>query len=94
MAKKKINMKPNNNRMKSACNNYLHLRIKQVLPYIYSAIALALWYVLDETEEEKYDDIAMLINKSQEIWTECVNSDKNIVEWCEEVTGFDIKNSL
>lgn len=91
--KKKTNMKPKN-RMKDACNNYLHLRIKQVLPYIYSAMALALWNVLDETEDEKVEDIATLISESQEIWTECVNSGRNIVEWCEEVTGFDIKGSV
>lgn len=93
MAKKKNNMKPNN-RMKSAYNNYLRIRINQVLPYIYSSIALALWNVLDEPDEEKYKDIATLISESQVIWNESTNAGKDIVELCEEVTGFDIRNSV
>ena len=91
MAKKKIY---HNNRKQDAACKYLHNRIKLVLPYIYSAIALALWNVLDESEEEKERDIATLINESQIIWDRCVEENKNIVDWCEEVTGFDIRNSV
>lgn len=93
MAKKKIKTKHHKGGMNAACN-YLNMRIKQILPYVYSAIALALWNVLDESEEEKRDDIATLIVESQNIWAECANSNKNIVEWCEEVTGFNIKDSV
>ena len=93
MAKNRNKMKPTNKKMNAACN-YLHQRIKLVLPYIYSAIALALWNVLDESDEEKERDIATLINESQIIWNKCVEENKNIVDWCEEVTGFDIRNSV
>lgn len=93
MAKKKIKTKHNKSGMDAACN-YLHMRIKQILPYIYSAIALALWNVLDESEEEKSNDIITLIVELQNIWTECINNNKNILEWCEEVTGINIKDSV
>ena len=65
-----------------------------ILPYIYSAIALALWNILDEPEEEKYNDIATLIEESQIIWNQCVEEGKDIVDRCEEITGFDIRNSV
>lgn len=50
MKKKKINTMPKNRKMESACD-YIHKKIKYILPYIYSAVVLALWNVLDETEE-------------------------------------------
>lgn len=93
MAKNKNKIKTTNKKMNAACN-YLHQRIKLVLPYIYSAIALALWNILDEPEEEKYNNIAMLIEESQIIWNKCVEDGKNIVDWCEEITGFDIRNGV
>ena len=94
MAKRKrINVKYTHRKMEVACD-YLHKRIKLMLPYVYSAITLALWNILDETEEEKTEDIATLINESQRIWNECVDNNKNIVEWCEEVTGFNIVDGI
>lgn len=91
MAKKKIY---HNNKKQDAACKYLHGRIKLVLPYIYSAIALALWNVLDESNEEKERDITTLINESQIIWNQCVEEGKNIVDWCEEVTGIDVRPGL
>lgn len=82
-----------NRKMEYACE-YIHNKIKYILPYIYSAVALELWNVLDETEEEKTQDIATLILESQEIWQKCVDDGKDIVKWCEEVTGFDIRNGI
>ncbi len=93
MAKRKINMKPMNKKMEVACD-YLHKRIKLILPYIYSAITLALWNVLDEKDEEKTEDIITLINESQRIWNDCVDNNVNIIKWCEEVTGFNIVESI
>ena len=81
-------------RKKLAMCNYLKDRIDKTLPYMYSAIALSLWNVLDETDEEKREDIATIINESQIVWNECVNEDKNIIDWCEEVTGFDIRSGF
>lgn len=78
-------------RKKLAMCNYIKDSIDKTLPYMYSAVALALWNVLDETDEEKRQDIATLINESQIVWTECVNEGKSIIDLCEEVTGFDIR---
>ncbi len=78
-------------RKKLAMCNYLKDRIDKTLPYMYSAVALALWNVLDETDEEKREDITTLINESQIIWNECVNEGKSIIDLCEEVTGFDLR---
>ena len=74
--------------------SYLKDRIDKTLPYMYSAIALAMWNVLDETDEEKREDIATLINESQVVWNECVNECKSIIDWCEEITGFDIRSGF
>ena len=93
MKKKKFKAIPKNRKMELACD-YLHKKIKLVLPYIYSAIALALWNILDESEEEKTEDIATLIQESQVIWQRCVDDGKDIVKWCEEVTGFDIRQGI
>ena len=90
---KKTKTIPKNRKMETECD-YLHSRIKLVLPYIYSAIALALWNVLDETEEEKVKDIATLIQESQEIWEKCANEGISVVKLCEEITGFDIQNGI
>lgn len=81
-------------RKKLAMCNYLKDRINKTLPYMYSAIALAMWNVLDETDEEKREDIATLINESQVVWNECVNEGRDIVDWCEEITGFDIRSGF
>lgn len=82
-----------NRKLNVACE-YLHTRIKQVLPYVYSAVALAMWDVLDETDDEKYEDIATLIQKSYEIWIQCEEEGRDILKWCEEVTGHDIKHGI
>lgn len=73
---------------------YLHGRIQQVLPYIYSGIALALWNVLDEPEEEKERDVMTLIQESQNIWNQAVEDGKDIIELCKEVTGIDVRPEL
>ena len=74
--------------------DYLKTSIDKTLPYVYSAIALALWRVLDESEDEKIEDISTIINESQIVWNECINEGKSIIDWCEEVTGFDIRNTV
>lgn len=91
MARKNKPIPKTIDRKKQAMCNYLKDRIDKTLPYMYSAMALALWNVLDESEDEKREDIATLINESQIIWNECANEGKSIIDWCEEVTGFDIR---
>ena len=76
------------NRFLNASLDYIHTRITNDLPYMYSAIALAMWNILDETDEEKVQDINTLLNESQMIWNDIVENGKNIVEECERITGF------
>ena len=84
---------PHYRKMERACD-YLHKRIKTILPYIYSAIVLAMWEILDETDDEKTQDIQMLLNKSSEIWNECVENGIDVIEKCQEDTGFDIRQEV
>ena len=76
------------NRLLNASMDYIHTRITKDLPYMYSAVALAMWNVLEETEEEKVQDIQTLINESKIIWNDIVENGKNVIEECERITGF------
>lgn len=70
--------------------DYIHQRITNDLPYMYSAVALATWELIEGDEEQKYDAVMEMINKSVEIWNEVVNSGKDIIEECERITGIQI----
>ena len=74
--------------------DYIHKRITDDLPYMYSAVALAMWSLVDGNEEEKYDAIIDLIGKSGAIWNDVVENNRNIIEVCEEVTSIDMREHV
>lgn len=80
--------------MREASLKMIHDKIKKDLPYIYSAIALATWNLVDGDEEEKHDAVVDLINMSSVIWNEVLENGKDIVEECERITGIDIRKSV
>ena len=94
MGKKKKHYKPNNKTMMDFALEYIHTRITNDLPYMYSAVALALWNVLDETDEEKEEDIKVIIDESMRVWNDIVENGKDILEECERITGFCMKEEV
>lgn len=81
-------------RKQEAMLNYVKDRINKFLPYVYSSVAVALYRVLEGTEEEKIRDIITLIEESQSVWNESVNEGKDMAEWCMELTGIDVKGAV
>ena len=80
------------NRILSASLEYIHTRITNDLPYMYSAVALAVWDLVEGSEEEKYDAVMDMIQKSSAIWNDVVKNEKDIVEECERITGICIRD--
>ena len=91
---KKKHYKPSNKAMMGYALDYIHDRIVKNLPYVYSAIALAMWNVLDETDDEKHEDIMTLINESMVVWNDIVENGKDVVEECEKVTGISMRDAV
>lgn len=54
---------------------------------IYSAVAIALYNLLDGDHDEKVDSINQVFNESLKAWEEAIDKDKDIVDICKEVTG-------
>ena len=90
--KKKNYIPKKQNRLLKASLNLINDRIKKDLPYMYSAVALAMWKLVDGDEEEKYDAIMDLIQMSSAIWNDVVENEKDVVEECRRITGIDIRN--
>lgn len=91
---KKKHHKPSNKAMMDYALDYIHDRITKNLPYVYSAIAIAMWNILEETDEEKHDDIVMLINESNRVWNDIVENGKDVVEECEKITGICMRDAV
>ena len=64
---------------------------EQDTPAIYAAIAIALYRLLLIEEENKIDAINTIFAESQEIWTDCVDRGLDMVKWCLDETGIDIR---
>ena len=94
MGKKKKHYKPNNKTMMDFALDYIHDRITKYLPYMYSAVALAMWNVLEETDDEKQEDIMTVINESMMVWNDIVENGKDVVEECEKVTGISMRDAV
>lgn len=94
MGKKKKYHKQHNKTMMSFALDYIHDRITKYLPYMYSAVALAMWNILDETDEEKEADIKMLIEESMMVWNDIVENGKDVVEECEKITGISMRDAV
>lgn len=92
--KKKNYIPKKQNRLLNASLNLINDRIKKDLPYMYSAVALAMWNLVDGDEEEKYDAIMDLIQMSSAIWNDVVENDKDVVKECERITGIDIRKQV
>ena len=91
---KKKHYKLHNKTMMDFALDYIHDRITKYLPYMYSAVALAMWNVLEETDDEKYEDIMTLINESMLIWNDIVENGKDVVEECEKITGISMRDEV
>ena len=92
--KKKNYIPKKQNRLLKASLNLINDRIKKDLPYMYSAVALAMWKLVDGDEEEKYDAIMDLIQMSSAIWNDVVENEKDVVEECRRITGIDIRKQV
>ena len=92
--KKKNCIPKKQNRLLNASLNLINDRIKKDLPYMYSAVALAMWKLVDGDEEEKYDAIMDLIQMSSAIWNDVVENEKDVVEECRRITGIDIRKQV
>ena len=92
--KKKNYIPKKQNRLLKASLNLINDRIKKDLPYMYSAVALAMWNLVDGDEEEKYDAIMDLIQMSSAIWNDVVENEKDVVEECRRITGIDIRKQV
>lgn len=92
--KKKQYIPKKQNRLLNASLNLINDRIKKDLPYMYSAVALAMWNLVDGDEEEKYDAIMDLIQMSSAIWNDVVENEKDVVEECRRITGIDIRKQV
>ena len=92
--KKKNYIPKKQNRLLNASLNLINDRIKKDLPYMYSAVALAMWKLVDGDEEEKYDAIMELIQISSGIWNDVVENEKDVVEECRRITGIDIRKQV
>ena len=92
--KKKNCIPKKQNRLLKASLNLINDRIKKDLPYMYSAVALAMWKLVDGDEEEKYDAIMDLIQMSSAIWNDVVENEKDVVEECRRITGIDIRKQV
>lgn len=65
-------------------------QIKQITPEIYAGIALA----LHRKYKWGYKRINALFMESQLIWDECVCSDINMIQMCENETGIEVQRQV
>ena len=74
-----------NNRL---INQYkrMYLKIQQITPEVYAAIALA----LHREHGWDYECINDLFNASQDIWYESYDADINIIKMCHDETGIEL----
>ena len=64
----------------------MYQQIKYITPKAYAAIAIAM-----HRRGYEFEEIEAIFAESQEIWTECVQSDVNMLEMCKNETGIDIE---
>ena len=94
MGKKKKHYKSSSKTMMKFALDYIHERITKDLPYMYSAVALAMWNLVDGDEEEKHNAIMDMIAESSRVWNDTVENGKDIVEECERITGICIRDEV
>ena len=70
----------------------LNARTSDILPKMYSAVAIALWECLDMSDDDKVEAIESIILDTQYIWQQCADGHIDILERCKELTGIDVQN--
>lgn len=68
----------------------IYKKANQITPEVYAAIAIA----LHRKHGWGYKRINDLFYESQIIWNECVNSNLNMAQMCEEETGIDVQRRV
>ena len=68
----------------------MYRQIQNITPEVYAGIALA----LHRKYGFGYKRLNNLFCLSQEIWTECVNSDTNMIQMCLHETGIDVQRKV
>ena len=71
----------------------LYQKIADTVPQIYASVALALWNTLGGSDVEKQEAIESIFAESQEIWQKCADNNEDMIQMCEEVTGFDVRRT-
>lgn len=68
----------------------LREQINQITPEVYAGIALA----LHRKYRWGYKRINALFAESQDIWNECVHTDLNMIQMCENETGIELRRQV
>ena len=63
----------------------MYQQIQFITPKVYAAMAIAL-----HRRGMSFEEIEEIFDTSQEIWTECVNSDIDMLGMCKAETGIDV----
>ena len=92
--KKKQYIPKKQNRLLKFSLDYIHERITNDLPYMYSAVALAMWNLVDGDEEEKHNAIMDMIAESSRVCNDVIENGKDIVEEFEKITGICIRDEV
>ena len=65
----------------------MYQQIQQITPEVYAGIALA----LHRKHGWGYQRINDLFCESQDIWNECIQSEVNMIQLCEQETGIEVQ---
>ena len=68
----------------------MYRQIQNITPEVYAGIALA----LHRKHGWGYQRINDLFCESQEIWEECIQSDVNMIQLCEQETGIEVQRKV
>lgn len=68
----------------------MYRQIQNITPEVYAGIALA----LHREYGWGFKRINNLFCKSQDIWNECVQTDKNMMQLCFKETGIDVQRKV
>lgn len=60
---------------------------RKVLPAVYACIAKVLY----EKNGMSADEIADVFSATQEAWTEAIDREDEMIEWCEKITGIELR---
>lgn len=72
---------------------WVNYNVRNIVPKVYAALAIALYENLEGSHEEKQDMIDGLFARSQELWNE-YGGHQDIVKICEDLTGLEIERGI